>query len=690
MLIRLLILTHFTQLHIALHLHHASLLCTTTHRDENLYFVFEYMAGGSLYELMKRCIAAAAAAAASTSIDQTNENSNKEAQLLLSADKIRIYTQQILKGLSYIHNQGYIHRDIKPENILLHGNGSVCKVADFGLARPFGSDVVDDNSHRLTYYVSTRWYRAPEVILRCPSYGTPIDLFATGLVFAELHSLRPLLPGTSEIDQLSKMMTLLGSPSETLWEEGAYRMKQLNFSLVSTNSDTSTMQDEVRERTNIDRVELAIRCALSEFTSPMAITLIRQLVAWNPSSRLSANDALQHEYFQSTTDSKHANIGARSEKFKERFLSKCTGRHNIKENPFDIEQPHHPYRHNLEENVVERRGDDDDLRNRCFQPFADQSNDNTAVLHEDEDFQFHLEQDCDRQSKPCNIEPRQHHSFRHNVGEITVEERADDALQHECFQSNAFRRNARIVRTESKDRVTIECLGSRIQQFRDENSIPERRTPLRNQFRHNVGEFDFEQRKSATRMNNHPNPPLASTMIVQRDNEFCNYLNAISNATHCEGPVPNSRNLADHSFGNSLHPTIPERSNSGTKRIPSHQGLIGLSTSCEMQRSTQISRSSQLPSSMNTGMPSTIRSNRFGSSGNKYSLHSRGRTALAEKPRWLLSNQNMGRGAMEVCISRPVDPMVVENEPTKDWTVRQEEDRSFRENSIRENPFTSF
>jgi len=635
-----------------------------------LYFVFEYMAGGSLYELMKRCIGHATAAIGATSINQTNENSNKEAPSLLSADKIRIYTRQILNGLSYIHSQGYIHRDIKPENILLHGNGSVCKVADFGLARQFRSD---DSNHCLTYYVSTRWYRAPEVILRCSSYGTPIDLFATGLVFAELHSLRPLLPGTSEIDQLSKMMSLLGPPSETLWEEGASRMKQLNFSLVSTNeAATTTVQEDVRERSNIDRVESAIRCALPEFTSPMVITLIRQLVAWNPSSRLSANDALQHEYFQSTPGSQHThNIGARSEKFKVRFLSKATGRHNITENPFEIEPHHYPHRHNLGESVVERRGDDDGLRNRCFQPFADQSNDKIAVLHEDEGFQFQLEQDYDRHSKPRDIEPREHYSFRHNVGEITVEERADDALQHECFQSNAFPRNARNVQTESKERASIECMGSRIEPFQDENSIPIRRTPLCHQFRHNVGELVFEQRKSATRMNNHPNPPIASTMLSQRENEFCNYLDAITNATYCEEPAPNSRyNLAGNSFGNC--PTIPEReSGSATKRMPPHylSGLI-------------------------TGMPSTIRSNRLPTAhhgSNRYNFHSRGRTALTEKPRWLLSNQNMGRGAMEVCISRPVDPMVVENElPTKDWTVRQEEDRSFREHSIRENPFTSF
>jgi serine/threonine protein kinase len=48
-------------------------------------------------------------------------------------------------------------------------------------------------------YVSTRWYRAPEVLLRSPHYGAPIDIFAVGAIMAELYTLRPLFPGNSEV-----------------------------------------------------------------------------------------------------------------------------------------------------------------------------------------------------------------------------------------------------------------------------------------------------------------------------------------------------------------------------------------------------------------------------------------------------------------------------------------------------------
>lgn len=105
--------------------------------------------------------------------------------------KIRSWLRQALQGLAYIHSQGCFHRDIKPENILVRG--STVKLADLGLVRKI------DSVRPGTEYVSTRWYRAPEVLLRDPGYGPPIDIFGLGAVAAELFRLRPLFPGTSEV-----------------------------------------------------------------------------------------------------------------------------------------------------------------------------------------------------------------------------------------------------------------------------------------------------------------------------------------------------------------------------------------------------------------------------------------------------------------------------------------------------------
>ena len=86
------------------------------------------------------------------------------------------------------------------ENLLVHRD--VVKIADFGLAREIRS------RPPYTDYVSTRWYRAPEVLLRSQYYSAPIDMFAMGAIMAELFTLRPLFPGSSEVrsPQLSLLL----------------------------------------------------------------------------------------------------------------------------------------------------------------------------------------------------------------------------------------------------------------------------------------------------------------------------------------------------------------------------------------------------------------------------------------------------------------------------------------------------
>ena len=91
-----------------------------------------------------------------------------------------------------MHKNGFFHRDLKPENLLVKGDA--VKIADFGLAREVRS------RPPLTDYVSTRWYRAPEIALRSKVYNSPVDMFALGAIFAEYYIYKPLFPGTSEAD----------------------------------------------------------------------------------------------------------------------------------------------------------------------------------------------------------------------------------------------------------------------------------------------------------------------------------------------------------------------------------------------------------------------------------------------------------------------------------------------------------
>ncbi|CAI5477447.1 unnamed protein product [Closterium sp. Yama58-4] len=166
-------------------------------RENNeLFFIFEYM-DCNLYQVMK------------------------DRETLFPESKIRSWMYQVLQGLAYMHKHGYFHRDLKPENLLV--TKDVIKVADFGLAREVRS------RPPFTDYVSTRWYRAPEVLLQSTVYNAPIDMWAIGGIMAELFSLRPLFPGASEIDEIVKICSVIGTPTVHTWPQGLKLAAAMNF-----------------------------------------------------------------------------------------------------------------------------------------------------------------------------------------------------------------------------------------------------------------------------------------------------------------------------------------------------------------------------------------------------------------------------------------------------------------------------
>lgn len=136
----------------------------------------------------------------------------KEIKGGLKPEQISSYTRQMLNAMSYMHKHGYFHRDMKPENVLI-ANGRI-KIADFGLAREVRS------RPPYTEYVSTRWYRAPELLLRSPSYNSPVDVWAIGAIIVEMFAGKALFAGDSEVDMLMKIFTAFGPPSKSTWEDG--------------------------------------------------------------------------------------------------------------------------------------------------------------------------------------------------------------------------------------------------------------------------------------------------------------------------------------------------------------------------------------------------------------------------------------------------------------------------------------
>ena len=125
----------------------------------------------------------------------------------LTDDHIKYFMYQILCAVNYIEGCGLVHRDIKPANILVNEDCHV-RLCDFGLSRSLSTEMSE--------YVVTRWYRPPEILLGA-EYTCKADTWSIGCIFAELLLRVPYFPGQSDIDQLSRIFTALGTPTETTW-----------------------------------------------------------------------------------------------------------------------------------------------------------------------------------------------------------------------------------------------------------------------------------------------------------------------------------------------------------------------------------------------------------------------------------------------------------------------------------------
>ncbi|KAL4949603.1 kinase-like domain-containing protein [Aspergillus filifer] len=196
--------------------------------------------------------------------------------------QIKCYMVQLLEGLKYLHGNCILHRDMKAANLLISNQG-VLQIADFGLARPFDESPPQPGKgggearRDYTTLVVTRWYRPPELLLQLRRYTSAIDMWGVGCVFGEMFKGKPILAGNSDLNQAQLIFNLVGTPTEENmpgWSSlpGCEGVK-------SFGNRPGNLAETFRNQ------------------SPVAISLLTELLKLDWRKRVNAIDALKHPYF---------------------------------------------------------------------------------------------------------------------------------------------------------------------------------------------------------------------------------------------------------------------------------------------------------------------------------------------------------------------------------------------------------
>ena len=208
---------------------------------------------------------------------------------LLTIVHHQYFLAQILTGIYYIHSANLVHRDLKPENILVNANCDI-KICDFGLARATHAMVMREAGdsattdappplyRRLTTYVVTRWYRCPELILENSNAGeAPADMWSIGCILAEL------LLGRTLFDKASSSTSLMALIFDTL---GTPKLEDCTW--IENERGRKKVEEEPSKPSRMDKI--------FEGKDPSVVDLLKKLLHFNPSKRLTAAQALQHPF----------------------------------------------------------------------------------------------------------------------------------------------------------------------------------------------------------------------------------------------------------------------------------------------------------------------------------------------------------------------------------------------------------
>lgn len=209
---------------------------------------------------------------------ETDLGSIIKSQQELSLDHVQFFLYQVLRGMKYIHSAGILHRDLKPKNLLVNSNWDL-KICDFGLSRADIPELYEAGA--MTDYISTRWYRAPELLFGSDFYTAEVDVWSIGCIFAELLTRSSFLPGTDSENQLELIIDMVGIPDKETIEK-FWGDKTPAFLQKNAGSEPGDTPEFKKRFDGIDKT---------------ALDLLRKLLVFDPSKRITIEDAISHEFF---------------------------------------------------------------------------------------------------------------------------------------------------------------------------------------------------------------------------------------------------------------------------------------------------------------------------------------------------------------------------------------------------------
>ncbi|XP_068906447.1 serine/threonine-protein kinase minibrain isoform X6 [Tenebrio molitor] len=228
----------------------------------------------------------------------------------VSLNLTRKFAQQLCTALLFLSTPelNIIHCDLKPENILLcNPKRSAIKIVDFGSSCQLGQ--------RIYQYIQSRFYRSPEVLLGIP-YDLAIDMWSLGCILVEMHTGEPLFSGANEIDQMNKIVEVLGMPPKSLLDQanktrkffeklpsdGRYVLKKAKDGKKYKLPGTRRLHDILGVDTGGPGGRRAGEPGHSTGEYLKFKDLILRMLDYDPKSRITSYYALQHNFFKRTTD----------------------------------------------------------------------------------------------------------------------------------------------------------------------------------------------------------------------------------------------------------------------------------------------------------------------------------------------------------------------------------------------------